>query len=289
MSKIARSTVYQINPMDLIIIGLDTETPDKDHPLWQKRATRTIPKEEIETAKVNGIADVILVTKDSDYGLVVVAGRQRVKALRKANAEGSKHTISYKLVKGTKAELMSLMIQENALRTDLTPLEKATDAQRLIQELESNGSSMTDAVKTASLAFGVSGQSIKDWLALTSMDKSVKKAVEKGQISAYNAVKTFRKVPVEKQAEKVEEIVKEQAARPVNPKTGKPKQKARKPKGHRDWVKFMANDEGSSLSEPHLLLLQFAIGDCTQAEVSRKVRGFKESLARAKRQTKDED
>jgi len=270
----SRSTTYKAFPEDLIVIN------DQDHFLYQERANREIPDEEVATALEHGIADVILCARIPGYdNPVVVAGRQRRNALAKANESltaADRYMIEYKLVKGEPHELVGLMIQENALRTDMTPLEKARDAQKLLD--------MGQTREEVATRFGVTVQSIKDWGMALSFQPKVLRAIEDRKISLSSALTSFRKTPADKQEDRLKEILQKVPAKRGGT-GGAPKKKNM----HKAYARFMAGDnEGSTLGAKYLLLLQWVHGEATTAEAEREIPGFKASLSRAKRQLNKE-
>lgn len=252
---------HKAYPEDLIVIT------DPEHPLYQERALREIPAEEIATAKTFGIADILICAKLPGFDKpVVVAGRQRRNALLKANASLSstdRHMLEYKLIKGDLKELVGIMIQENALRTDLTPLEKARDAQKLL--------GMGEDRKAVALRFGVTVQSIKDWETTLTFEAPVLKAIEDRKISAYVALTKFRNTPAEKQGDRLKDVLKAPGEAPKTKNM------------HKANAKFMARDEESPLGAKYLLVLQWVHGEATTAECEREITGFKAALARAKK------
>ena len=275
----ARSTTYRVDPLSLILIGLDTDD-GPEHFLYQDRVKRKIPADQIETALQHGVG-VIECAKLAGYDSpVVVSGRQQTKALRLANeklAPKDRWQIEYKLVKGSPQDLMVYMIKENALRTDQTPLEKAQDSKKL----QDNGATLEETA----VAFGVSKQCIKDWNKVLEFEPVVLKAVRNGKISAYKALTEFRKTPPEKQEEKLEKVLAEVAPAPKVPgERAKPKRNMWKA-----IARYMADDPGTSLTKQVNYAFQFVHGTCSKAEFFREVTGGKASYDRAVRMLKKEE
>lgn len=283
----SRSTTHKISPMELIIIGRDTEG-DEDHFLYQDRAKLNPTPEEVEAAK-SGIPGVVEVARLSGYdGYVVVAGRQRTIAAREAGLP----EVECKVVKGTPVELTSRMVKENALQKAMTPLDKAKDAAKLLALHQEAGLTLKEARVATAQAFGQSEQSIKNYLQILDMDPKVHKAIETGKISADRALTALRKVDPEEQAEKLQEVL-EQAKAPKRRADGRPAPE-RKRNMDKAILRYMANDEQSPLipnegeeddpaTKGARLALEICHGLCTKAEIFREVPNFKSAYERAKR------
>lgn len=262
-----RVTAYEVCPTTVKIVGLDTED-GPEHPLWQDRATLGLDEAKVMTAFTHGIDEVVTVTKDN----LVVGGRQRTKALRAANELRVKaglepHMLKIMIKKSDDPKaLVGAMVRENALRVDLTPHQKAEQAQKMV---ETQGFSLEEVASE----FGVGVQCVKNWLSVIKMAPEVKAAVKAGKISSDKALKEFRKVRPEKQAEKLTKVLEQQKVEP-----------RKKRNTNKQFAAWMSKDnEGSTLNKQCSLLLQWVHGEATTAECEREITGFKASLARAKR------
>lgn len=80
----ARDT-FMIPPEDVTIIGLDTDD-GPEHDLWDARLRLPVHKGLAQNIASRGFKSIITVTKDEHGRILVVDGRQRVRAARAANA-----------------------------------------------------------------------------------------------------------------------------------------------------------------------------------------------------------
>lgn len=282
-----RSTTHKANPNEVVLIGLDTDD-GPEHFLYQDRVKLEPTPEEIDAAR-NGVT-IFYCTKLPGHELpVVVAGRQRTIAARAAGLE----EVEFKLVKGTPAELATLMIQENALQKALTPIDKAKDAKALLALHLAEEVPEKEAMALVAQAFGQTVQSVKDYLTILDFDPKVLKAIEAKKISANEALVRLRKVAPEDQAGKLKEVLADKTAPKVRA-NGQPAPE-RKRNMDKAILKFMAGDEGSPMiqdedsedfdpaTQAGMLVLEFVHNLATKAEVFRKVPGFKAAYDRAKR------
>ena len=277
---------YELDPTTVKIVGLDTPA-DLTDPLYEpERAEREIPPDEVEAAYHHGVPGVVEVLK-RDPDLFVVTGRQRTKALRKANEQRIKdglepHLLRVILVdsKEKPLDLMGRVVLENALQTPLTPLQKAGWVKRLKEAGKS-------AKEIASL-FGVTEQSIRDWDVLANANPKVQAAVSKGKISAYNAVQIERKAKgdPDKVKERLAKALEAKEPSSVGGKPAVPKTK----NVSKSLAKEMANEDPEQLQDGAEILdeqflrgLQFAFVLISSAECGREVKGFKAAAARAQR------
>lgn len=178
MSKTAidapRGNVFLLEPEKLVLV---TET---DHPLYDPRVHDDPEESLIRNIMVYGVIEPVIVRVNGD-AVEVVAGRQRVKASIEANkrlyAEGKeKIRIPCIVRRGQEADLFGVTVSENEQRRDDNPLAKADKAQRLLN--------MGKTEEDVAIAFGVSTQTIKNWLKLQELSAPVRNAVERGEISA---------------------------------------------------------------------------------------------------------
>ena len=172
--KAPRTTAFMVQPEELTLVTEET------HPLFDPRVHLKPDETLIRNIMVYGVLEPVLVRKNGD-DIEVLAGRQRVKAAIEANrrleAEGKVPLRVPCMVKrGQDADLFGVIVSENEQRLEDTPLARADKAQRLID--------MGKTEAEAAIAFGVSIRTIKNWLALQDLCAPVRKAVERGQISA---------------------------------------------------------------------------------------------------------
>ncbi len=179
-----------VDPNELIIIGIDTKD-DSSHVLWDERVTMPLVEERVANIAEFGIMTPILAIRRSE-GTCVVAGRQRVRMAREVNARLAKGEqpimvpVLYVDALATDAFLAQVMIAENEARQADDIWTKGRKASRL----KNSGLD----VAAIAVAFAVTKQAVRDWLALEEkLAPAVKDAAESGQISATAALQLTKK------------------------------------------------------------------------------------------------
>ena len=172
-----RLNAFGVDPEALIIIGYDTED-GTEHPLYDERVKLPLEESMVLNILVYGVFEPLLVRKNG-HEVEVVDGRRRVLHAREANKrlkkEGSEEIrVPVMVRKGDDASLMGVQISANEIRRNDELVAKAIKAARYV----SNGRSEQEAA----VAFGMSGQTIKNWLKLVSLDPKLLKAVEGAKI-----------------------------------------------------------------------------------------------------------
>jgi ParB-like chromosome segregation protein Spo0J len=170
----------RISPDSLTIVGLDTKE-GAENVLWDERATQPLRAEFVANVSALGVIEPVIAIERGD-ALVVVAGRQRVKAARKAGLDTVPVVV---LPTDTKpAALAQMGVAENEARqNDGIPVKAAK-----VARLKALG------VSTAKIAvaFAVSDQAVRDWLDFDSCAPEVKAAVEAGTVKPTGALKIAR-------------------------------------------------------------------------------------------------
>lgn len=184
MSKQAIENAQRINaflvaPEDLTIVGLDTED-GPEHPLYDERIKLPVDQQFVELMLLQGFTSVVKARKNGDK-LEVVYGRQRVRTAREANkllvAKGEEPIrCEVRVVKDQDAGLMGLMIAENAYHQEDGPLVQADKLARFLARGRTE--------KEASVVFKCTLQTIKNLQKLLDLDPVVRRAVERGAVSA---------------------------------------------------------------------------------------------------------
>lgn len=201
------------DPEDLMIVE------DPKHPLYDERVH--LPLSQALVANILHIGRVIepvVVRKNPETGDVeVVAGRQRVRAVRHIN-------MMYKTARGADPfrvpavvdrskddQLLDIVVSENEIRENDSPLVRAEKMRRLLGRGKTEGELST--------LFGVSVQLVKNTLALLDATSAVRKAVDSGRISVNSAYKLAR-MPAEEQKSRVAALLVEAPTAPgkKNPK-----------------------------------------------------------------------
>ncbi len=170
-----------------------------------------------------GVLEPVSVVRNTETGKIeVVIGRQRVKAAREANKRLKKAGLESIRVPGliqrtTAHKALGMIISENELRQNDTPLGRAKKAQRYI-DLGRDESEIA-------VLFGISKASVKNLLSLLDAPAAVRNAVESGKITASDGYKLSKLEPAEAK-EKVAEL-QESAPRTPGKKRSRNARKAR--------------------------------------------------------------
>lgn len=184
-----RLNAFAMDPDDLFIVGLDARedgTVDgPEHPLWDQRVHMPLDLALKDNVKVNGVLEWVIVRKDGDT-VEVVAGKQRVRCAREANkelvAEGKVPIrVPVTVRRGNDGQAFGVLISENQLRRDDSPMAKAENLGRYL--------AMGYSEDEAAVTFGVNKQTIRTWNKLLDLDAKVHKAVDSGKIAATAAAK----------------------------------------------------------------------------------------------------
>lgn len=175
---------FFMDPNELVLIGLDTED-GPEHPLYDPRVLDETDELLARDIIANGIIQPITVRKNGAYA-EVVAGRQRVKAARRANEileeQAAEPVLVPFLVKRAEdADLLGVSISENEHRRDDDVITKATKAERLLE--------LGKTEQEVAARFGVTDRTVRNWVTLLDTSAKVRKAVVAGKISATAASK----------------------------------------------------------------------------------------------------
>jgi ParB family chromosome partitioning protein len=202
-----RLNAFSFDPDDLVIVGLDTKD-GKEHPLYDERIHLALEETFIRNVQAFGVLQAVTVRKNGDKA-EVVAGRQRVRAAREANkrlkAAGCEPIMVPVMIRrGDDSRMFGVMISENENRAADDMNVKLDKLQRYL----ATGKDENDAAT----AFGVSLQTIKNWLSLLEAAPQVRKAIDTGKISPTAGMKIAR-LPREQQ---VEVLATEVATAPAN-------------------------------------------------------------------------
>jgi ParB family chromosome partitioning protein len=146
---------------------------------------------------VRGVVEPIVVRKDDDGEPTVVDGRQRLKAAQEANrrlaAQGAAR-IKIPAVYRNEDDLgaYAAMISANEHRQEDDAIGRARKVQRLIN--------LGGTEEDAAVAFGVTTQTIRNWLKMLNAGPEVLDAAKSGKIGA-TAAREIAALPKPKQAE----------------------------------------------------------------------------------------
>lgn len=194
-----RLNAFALDPDHLKIVGIDTED-GPEHPLYDERIGLKVSEALIANVKTFGIIEPVIVAKIDD-AVLVVDGRQRVRAARAANEElrsaGCEPvTVPVMLRRGDDGHLVGVMISANEQRADDELPIKLKKLERLL--------SIGRSEKEAACVFGVSLQTIKNWLSLLEAGPELKTAVAAGRITP-TAATQLAKLPRADQAQAAQE------------------------------------------------------------------------------------
>ena len=167
-----KRTTFLFDPYDLVLVT------DKSHPLYDPRVEEPPDEGLIRSILRFGVIEPPVITKNADGKPEVVDGRRRVKAARVAtdiSKDGGGPPILVQCVyrTGTERDLFSVVVSANEHRRDDNPVEKAEKANRMINM----GACNADVAE----AFGVTTQTVRNWLKLLELPPAERKAVEQKQ------------------------------------------------------------------------------------------------------------
>jgi len=214
-SEVIRSEIFlvQVNPVQLRIVT------DPSHPLFDERALNAVDLRMAASVGAMGVLEPVIVTPADGKGIhTVIAGRQRVKALIKANeirekAKQTKLSCPCIVREDSGAELEGIVITENEIRKDDPPMLKARKVKRFIDRaVAEHKLTEKDAKVKAALFFGLkitngTSQSVDNYCRILSTTEKVQAAVDKGIINSTVALQWY-KLPAEEQDKKVAEAEK---------------------------------------------------------------------------------
>ncbi len=169
-----RLNAFSIEPERLTLID------DPKHHLYDERIKLPIDEHLVLNIMVHGVKIPVLATKEGEL-LIVVDGRQRVKAAIEANKRLKKdgsEPIKVKMIleRGDEADLFGICILANEMRQEDDVVLKARKAKRLLD--------MNSDKKRCANIFGVSVLQIERWLKVLDLAAPVIRAIEAGEITA---------------------------------------------------------------------------------------------------------
>lgn len=185
---VGTTSLLSFDPDTLVIVT------DPKHPLFDERAKLEPDEAMILNVAAHGVLQPITVRKNPETGETeVVVGRQRVKATREANArrKARGETLLYVPARVTKAEddkLAAMIVIENELRKDDSPINRARKAQRL-RDNHGFGDEQIAVI------FGCSVQTVRGMTALLDCTAAVRDAVNTGKVPVTVALKLGKLEP----------------------------------------------------------------------------------------------
>lgn len=196
--KATRRDCYLFDPKELVLIK------DKEHPLYDPRVELPVDDALVESIMFDsqGVIEPIVITKDGEDA-VVIDGRQRVKAALEANKRLKKAgavpvKVPCVVRKGSAKHLTAASVTANEVRINDDILARAKKASNLLN--------MGYTEEEIAKLFGVTKQTILNYLAIDGLDKTVKKAIGEEKIPASHAMK-LSKIPKKEQYQAMSEYL----------------------------------------------------------------------------------
>ena len=181
-----RSSLFDVLPENLLIVGLDDGPVGEEHPLFaQHRVELDVDQAMRASIEEFGVLEPVLCRKTDDH-IEVLNGRQRVKAARAVNKKrppADRIRIPIRIIKAKDADTaMMVMVMTDELRQDDSTLQRAQKSARLKRVLGKSD-------EETATAFGVSVQTVKVWQLLLRLPDTMQAAVESGTVGAVAASK----------------------------------------------------------------------------------------------------
>lgn len=192
-----KTNLLLFDPAALVLVT------DQTSPLYDPRVHLPVDEALVLNVMHQGVLEPVIVCKNPETGSTeVVAGRQRVRAALEANlrlaAKGCALVQVPAVVRRAEgADLAGVMVSENEIRQDDTPIGRAQKMRRLMEY----GKTASDLA----VLFGCTAQTVKNTLALLDCSAAVRNAVEAGKVGVSHALALSKLEPSE-QREKVAEL-----------------------------------------------------------------------------------
>jgi len=264
-----RGTVFLTDPDTLTVVGLDDDA-GPSHPLYDERVKEPLSEETIQDFCIRGVLEPVLVRKNGDI-IEVAAGRRRVLHAREANkrleAAGKELIRVPALLKtGTDADMMGISIAENAHRKG--------DGIRICAQKLSRYLATGRTEAEAAIAFNVTQQTIKNWLAFNDLDVKAQRAIDAGTIPA-SAARDLARLTRDDQREALDALIASAAGGRVTAKNVTATTKAKKTgteanpaPGKRLVMKVLkANEDKEVLDESFVNGVLWVLGELNERTV----------------------
>lgn len=208
-----RSDVLKFKPDQLVL------EEDPGSPYYDERVLLPVSMALVDSIREHGCINPVRVVRDGDR-TVVVAGRQRVKAIAYLASKGVDILVPAQISRGDDGELASVAVHENEHRSADTPLVRARKMQRLLNYGRTE--------EQVARAFGLASvASVKQHVRLLDLSKPVQNAVDAGRIGVTSAVKELAMLPRSDQAAALERLA---ALAPKKKSGRRPSGEARAPR-----------------------------------------------------------
>jgi ParB family transcriptional regulator, chromosome partitioning protein len=193
-----KTNLLMFDPEDVVLVT------DEKHPLYDERVHDPLDEAFVLNIMFHGVLEPIIVSKDreSDKVLVVV-GRQRTKACREANKRLKLQGLPPILLPGTTrrgddASLAGVMVSENEIRKDDSPITRSKKMARLLE--------MGRTEDDLAVIFGCSKSTVKNALAVLDCCAAVRSAVDDGKINVTAAYR-LSKLDADDQKKTVDKMI----------------------------------------------------------------------------------
>lgn len=182
MSGVTINKTTTMDPNDLIIIGYDTDD-NETHELYDERAFYDLDPDFVKNIQYLGITETVTV-REVDGKVVVVTGRQRVKAAREINKTNEAMGISTRIkvpvgihgVFGSdKTTIMSRIYAENAFRKEDDVVVKARKIARIFRQCND--------MDEVAIAVGLTKTTVHNYLKIAEADDSIHSALLQDKMS----------------------------------------------------------------------------------------------------------
>lgn len=270
--KAPRLNGFKLDPNEMVIVGgdgpNDVDRKDEEgelHHLYDERVEMPLREEFILNIMTLGVKKNVIIEKIGTLAYVV-DGRQRVRAAREANKRLATlgeplHRVPVVLQTGEESLIMTIGISTNEFNHDDPPLTKARKAQRLRDR------GLTE--DEIALAFGVTTKAVGNWEKMLGLSAPVKKAVEKGKVSA-SAAAQLHDLPAPEQKAQLDKLIADAKANGKAPTIKSAKTAAKQAKGQNTnaapskkvlrYIVEKKKEHEAALSDEFIAGVAFAIG-----------------------------
>lgn len=208
-----RGTYFNMSPVDLVVIGVDTDHKAGEHDLWDERILLPLDENMVLNIMALGVREPVIVEVqkgDDERRAYVVDGRRRTLHAREANRRLRERgepeirvpVLAEKNTDDKVLNMISASLNEIRLQDDIKT--RAAKASRM----KARGLTIDEIA----LAFGVTKTSVNFLLDFNGLHDSVKAAVDSGSITATAAVQ-LAKLPKDEQGEMLAKLTREAAER----------------------------------------------------------------------------
>lgn len=174
-----RASHLMMDPNAVTVIGIDTKD-GPEHPLYDTRIKLPIDRGLVDSIKLYGVVTPVIAKTDGPNTLCV-DGRRRTIHARIASAELQAEglpalRIPVVVKKGDDLRLFGVARTSNACRVDDSPIVNAQNATRMLD--------MGAQLPTIAVTFGVTEDTVKEWLKLLDTTPEIQAQLHTGEIPA---------------------------------------------------------------------------------------------------------